>query len=493
MRNVLIAEDEVLVRMGLQVSVPWEKYGLAVAGEASNGMQALELYQQKKPDILITDLIMPGMDGLELIRKIRATGRPCAVIVITCMDRFELLKEAMDLGVVAYLVKATMFVQDIEKALIKANNYLGVPAETGVSCLDAQKVRDTLLHDYVLGGELSPAEFAQRAQRCGLALSGSYWMLGVSYNGPVEISWQLQRILRSMLAERLERLHVAHILHKNSFIASLFVQQPDAGELAMVMGDLRGYMQENFSINLAAVICAKPVPVEALPGLASAMRTRPVPMNQAAAITQVEADGAPVRLNEEGLLRQLRVLIWQAGDYAFACRTMERVDRLEEALRLDAASFRMQAVSLLLLLANQARDRQAAAAEPEESWTPERTLTSILHYAEAQLPRCRAEIGQIVAAIVEHPEIDLPLHESAAMASIHPQYLSNLFKKEIGVGYSEFINIVRIQEAKRLLKNKAWSIQQVAERCGFSEAPYFNRRFKAVTGMTPGEWRRIKR
>lgn len=493
MRSVLIAEDEVLVRMGLQVSVPWEKYGLTVAGEAANGTQALALYQQKHPDILITDLIMPGMDGLELIRKIRQSGQPCAVIVITCMDRFDLLKEAMDLGVVAYLVKATMFVQDIEKALMKATAYLGASAETAAAGQEAQRSRDTLLNDFVLGGEMPHAKFACRARECGLTLDGSYLMMGVRYSAPMEISWQLQRILRSMLAERLTRLHAAHLLHRDGFIVVLFCQKPDAEELTRAMEELRGYMQENFTVSLAASFCSQPVSARALPMLAAAMRAQPAPAENSSAVIWVEPDGVPVRPNVEDLLRQLRVTIWQVGDYAFACRAMERVDRLEEALRLDAASFRIQAMSLMMLLSGRARDSQSACVEPEESWGQERTLTGILRYAQAQLPRCREEIGRIVATIVEHPEVDLSLHESAAMATVHPQYLSNLFKREMGVGYSEFINIVRIQEAKRLLKNREWSIQQVAERCGFSDAPYFNRRFKAVTGMTPGEWRRVKR
>lgn len=100
MLTVQIVEDEMLVRMGLQVSVPWEKYGLTVSAEASNGAQAFEFYQKNRPDIVITDLCMPGLNGIELIRKIRDTGNPCAIIVITCMDKFELLKEAMALDVV---------------------------------------------------------------------------------------------------------------------------------------------------------------------------------------------------------------------------------------------------------------------------------------------------------------------------------------------------------------------------------------------------------
>lgn len=70
-RKILIVEDEVLVRCGLRSMVNWEKLGLDVIGDASNGKEALEIYEKEKPDIVMTDIKMPVMDGLELIEKIR--------------------------------------------------------------------------------------------------------------------------------------------------------------------------------------------------------------------------------------------------------------------------------------------------------------------------------------------------------------------------------------------------------------------------------------
>ena len=74
MYTVLIAEDEMLVRMGLAASVLWEKLDMQVVADAADGQKAYELFVEKKPDIVITDLSMPGMDGITLIRNIRASG-----------------------------------------------------------------------------------------------------------------------------------------------------------------------------------------------------------------------------------------------------------------------------------------------------------------------------------------------------------------------------------------------------------------------------------
>ena len=89
MYKVLFAEDELLVRLGLQNSIPWEKYQMEIAALAENGLEAYQLFEKVHPDVLITDLRMEGIDGVELVRRVREVDEECAVVVISCLNDFE--------------------------------------------------------------------------------------------------------------------------------------------------------------------------------------------------------------------------------------------------------------------------------------------------------------------------------------------------------------------------------------------------------------------
>ena len=92
MYKVLFAEDELLVRLGLQNSIPWSEYQMELSALAENGIEAFQLFESIHPDVLITDLRMEGMDGLELVKKVREIDKDCAIVVVSCMNDFEILR-----------------------------------------------------------------------------------------------------------------------------------------------------------------------------------------------------------------------------------------------------------------------------------------------------------------------------------------------------------------------------------------------------------------
>lgn len=124
MYQVIIAEDEFFVRLGIKNSVPWEKYNMQVVCDAGNGTEALRAIQQSCPDILITDLMMPGMGGQQLIETVRNAGLEPYIIVITCLEEFKTLQKMMSLGVRDYLLKATMTEDEILASVQKAKDAL---------------------------------------------------------------------------------------------------------------------------------------------------------------------------------------------------------------------------------------------------------------------------------------------------------------------------------------------------------------------------------
>ena len=113
MINVLISEDELLVRMGILSMINWEGMGMKVVSCVSDGLAALSDALKLRPDIVITDIVMPGMDGISLLGALRGEGLHPTCIVITALHQRQAMERAEELGIVACLVKATMTQRDI--------------------------------------------------------------------------------------------------------------------------------------------------------------------------------------------------------------------------------------------------------------------------------------------------------------------------------------------------------------------------------------------
>jgi YesN/AraC family two-component response regulator len=122
--NVLIVDDEPIIRIGLKTLVDWQQFGFQHVGEAEDGIEAWDQIDLLQVDIVITDLLMPRMNGLELIRSIQNHSRPIAVIVLSCMDDFSYVKEAMKHGAKDYILKPTMEPDQLIAILISVREEL---------------------------------------------------------------------------------------------------------------------------------------------------------------------------------------------------------------------------------------------------------------------------------------------------------------------------------------------------------------------------------
>lgn len=105
MRKVVVVEDEDLVRRGIVEAVDWQSVDCAVVGEAANGSAGLEVIRRERPDLIVTDIKMPQMDGIEMLRQLRAEGNAAAVILLTAYSDFTYAQAAVKLGAVDYLLK----------------------------------------------------------------------------------------------------------------------------------------------------------------------------------------------------------------------------------------------------------------------------------------------------------------------------------------------------------------------------------------------------
>ncbi|MDD3429414.1 MAG: response regulator [Oscillospiraceae bacterium] len=116
MLRVLVADDEAIIVNGLVRSMPWKKYGCEVVGTAEDGITALQIIREKTPDILFTDICMPGQDGLALIAAVRSEFPNMQVTILSGYPNFEYAQRALELGVARYVLKPSKF-SELEEAL----------------------------------------------------------------------------------------------------------------------------------------------------------------------------------------------------------------------------------------------------------------------------------------------------------------------------------------------------------------------------------------
>ncbi|MBB3126624.1 YesN/AraC family two-component response regulator [Paenibacillus rhizosphaerae] len=124
MWKVLLVEDETFVRESVKEIIRWEEMGFTLAGEASNGLEALPMIKNDPPDLVLCDIVMPQMDGLELLQETRKAGIGSKFVMLTCIGDFESMRRAMEYGASNYILKLSMSVKDLRETLVKVSREL---------------------------------------------------------------------------------------------------------------------------------------------------------------------------------------------------------------------------------------------------------------------------------------------------------------------------------------------------------------------------------
>jgi len=154
MIKVLIADDESIVRKGLRSTVPWDKYGMEVVADAPNGRKAWDAFLEHQPEVLITDIVMPEMDGIELSRKVKEKAPNTKIILLSCHRDFEYAQQGMKLGASGYLLKTAFEDEELEGMLAKFQSELGAASESAVleeNGTDQGERLSTLLYAWLNG------------------------------------------------------------------------------------------------------------------------------------------------------------------------------------------------------------------------------------------------------------------------------------------------------------------------------------------------------
>lgn len=403
-RKILIVEDEVLVRCGLRSMVNWEKLGLDVIGDASNGKEALEIYEKEKPDIVMTDIKMPVMDGLELIEKIREQDQSTRIVLLTCYEEFSYLMRDMKLGVSDYILKLKMKPDEIEKAMEKVCKELEQKNPDSKNETKAVQDKSDLFGQYVFYHQINENTFREQLKKLDF-----------------QVSEKSYRICRMEIANYKE------VCEKTK--------------------DEQGALIQFLIFNMTEEILGKYKNGELI---------RENEKNYLLLIEETEEDNQKTKTILKEIARVLREHIM-----AQVCWKISGVGRSWTELS----------------------DRYQECKKNETEKQKEDQKAQNLKQLSIEIYKAKEYIDQ-------HLADKLTLNQVAEIVCLSPNYFSSMWKKEMQVGFVDYITEQRVEKAKELFATTDLRTHEVAELTGFGDDSYFSKIFRKVSGKNPGSFRK---
>ena len=467
MLTALIAKDELLVRMGIISSVPWSELDIAVVGEAGDGLEAWQLYQEYHPDIIVLDILMPGMNGVELLGRIRRVDQRCVVIVVTNVDKGDQLEKVRQLGVSDILHKMTIKRNDIHDAVRKACQALRPEQDDPSVEAGGRKAWEAFFFGNV------PDSMSFEAQG----------MTAIRLFPGDRLTPALQRSLSALLLQRLgEPETYVHVCRDNcELLIWKDLSARNISERALM--DFARCVQDNFHINPGVVTLFAQLDSARMPRMAQRLVTLlRDPQLFDHPVLSLDANGGYLNERLESLRSALAINLPVCSNRGEILALKMRLDRYPGELEGGFKRLLRSAAPLLESLNLPASQRGLSEMTRSICDATEERL-------EQASPKVRPEIRRAMAYIQAHLTENIQREQLGKLVNYDSVYFSKLFKAELGMSYTDYLILVRMLRAQELLCQTDIPISDIVAQCGYADFSYFSGRFRQLCGVTPHEWR----
>lgn len=530
MYKLLIADDEPLVQVGIKSMLDWSEYQIELCGIAMNGQMAYSIIEEQQPDIVITDIKMPIMTGLELIKKCRETFgylKP-EFIILTNYEDFAMAKEALQAQVVDYLIKIELTPESLLSAIKNVlsrlqKQPLPVSSDSN-SPLNLHALADKfylrLLHNLFESQE----QFKHQSEELHLNFDSPYFVCcymemipSVSSALTFEKMANLFNAALQMLREILVKYSPCHIvtLDVKHFAVIFYSRQncPDdcspskiQAILLTVSETIRKYYNVSLSGGIGTYVT---LPLEISDSFQQARQAASytAPSNPVFCYQDFQPNTIPRRqfnlaLFQNGLSAALDAMDEKAFDsilsqiialfLAHPTQYVQILDCASNLLYLTVSLLPDGETILAELFSDYPDSYRSlylqATAEQVIKWL-EIFRERLCLYMQQHKKEYRNRIVENVKAYIkDNIHSKLSLNDVADTFFISSGYLSQLFKKYSDMGFNEYVNYQKIEEAKRLLSDGTKKVYEVADLLGFESAFYFSKVFKKVEGISPTEY-----
>lgn len=528
MYRVMLVDDEPLILAGITSMLDWEALDYKIVGKASNGADALAQMPNLQPDIVITDIKMPAMDGISLMKQAAEAGYPSAFILLTNLEEFALAKEALQLGAVDYLVKLEMSGEALEEALLRARRKFDKRAERGgniawggVSAPE-EEIRDYFKHILVYDtkAEISPQveELIYRKFRRPILLliNFNYVYTGFSESFTREDHERTMGFAENIIGDMVHGFFRENCLvrrGKNCFAAVVSsVGIEDYEQEIVTMGKkLQSVMRDYFEVSVTIAASRRgETPGEMQELLYEAMSAmnysfyeksgaivfysekceqsdrrsdnfniRFLKKDIMQSISQNDGAGFAALINEvialfeENKPSKIQVVNACHNLYYFITSQLEERGITDFPYAVDIAGQlnRMDDLGTVLKWLSDFRDAVERVLEEYKAHRTDRNVEFARKFVE------------------EHYSEKISLNQVASLLGVSVGHLSSSFKRQTGKNFMDYVTEYKVERAKELMDSgNGYMIYEIADMLGFDTPFYFSRVFKKVTGISPREY-----
>lgn len=497
MLKVLIVEDEILTRIGLESMLSWEQHGFTVVGIAENGQQGLDMALSLLPDIIITDIIMPKLNGIELIRAVKHAGLDPKVIILSAYDEFSYVKEALKLGACDYILKLDIEPEVLVQTLTKVKE--AIPhAERHEAPMVSWREKADCIHRILKGESAEPLldgcslDIPERNLLCIFSkdqMSPNELLQIEFYPNIKTIICTLNEVISQFgktYGCSVKNQYFFHILSTEVSYNTMELKEFSC----RVQRLLHDYFIKSYNIGLSVEISQMTQSFRELSQQFISMVTDTQEVITAQEVIS-ELDEFPKILSEQ--------------DLGSLTRFFERL-----YIQLSECSTH-QLYHVCYTLTNMVDTLLPKSLIASSGWdTPER-IRYLSHSCRAPkdfseylkgfedhvrgLFEFHVEGNQVALRVKQYIDTcygssEITLYQLATMVNVSPNYLCRICRRELGSSPMQYLTRVRVRNAKYLLTHSERQIKDISHAVGFHNPYYFSRIFKKATGITPGEYRK---
>ena len=531
--KIMLVDDEEEVRTSIIRKIDWQDAGFEVIGDAENGKEALEKIEQNEPDVVLTDIRMPYMDGLEMAENIRQRYPSIKIVIFSGFDEFEYAKKAIKLNVIEYILKPvnveelTAILKKIKKNLdeeIEQKRNVTLLRESYIKSLPA--IREHFLNDLIHGG-MEEAQIEEKLNEYAIDVAGAVkWVIAAIHLEPDEkvdkaVSLHQQRELipisvRNLIEEKLEgqyRFIVFHSSFETILLVAIDKDNTQTGLIAL-LGDICKETKKILEVSVTIGVG------ESCSSLTDLSRPCHTALN-ALGYRAITGSGGVICIGDmepsghEKLRFDSRMESELIAAVKFGPKEKIRsvidgiVSRMEDA-RVHYRQYVLAIINVLTQLSQQydLRISEMFGVENDyfeilgrvqkmENVRPYLTEVALKMNAGMEEERSNTtknvirEAKQYIQDNFQDP--DLSVEKICRHLHMSPAYFSTMFKKETGQAYIAYLTDVRLGRAVELLMATDDKTYIIAEKVGYPEQNYFSYVFKKKFGVSPTRYRTAHR